>query len=300
MITVIGSINVDLIGNVARLPRPAETVPGSTFASAPGGKGANQALAARRAGAVVTMVGAVGDDAFATLALSELEAAGVDLKDVRHVADTATGIAMILVDRHGENQIAILPGANSMVGVEAAEAAVAAMGAGDVLIVQQEIEQLTTERALRAATGRGMTLILNTAPFLATTPAIARLAGIVVANETEFDLLVGGSDEARDARMARWASETGSTIVVTLGAEGAKAATPDRSISVPALTVEPADTVGAGDTFCGYLAAGLESGLGLEAAMRRAAAAASLACLGAGAQPAIPDRLALEQALARA
>ena len=299
MITVIGSINVDLIGKVERLPRPAETVPGTTFASAPGGKGANQALAACRAGAAVTMVGAVGDDAFAHEALGALEVAGVDLVSVRHLAGSATGVAMILVDRQGENLIAILPGANGAVGVDAAEAAVAAMDAGDVLMVQQEIPQATTERALRAAAERGITTILNTAPFLETTAHIARLATIVVANETEFDLLMGGTAE-REARMARWVEETGTTIVVTLGAEGAKAATPGRSLSVPALLVEPVDTVGAGDTFCGYLAAGLDAGLELEPAMRRAVAAASLACLGVGAQPAIPERNALESVLARA
>lgn len=287
MITVLGSANLDLIGTVSRIPHPGETVPGGAFSTAPGGKGANQALAARRAGADVRMYAAVGGDAFAGEALAELEAGGVDLAHVRRLDGYATGVAMIFVDRAGENVIAILPGANGAMGVEQAEAALAGMEAGHVLMLQQEIPQATTERALDLARAKGVVTILNTAPFLETTTAAAAKASIVIANETEFALMAGDA-RPLDELMADWAKRHNQTIIVTLGPDGARAATPDAMISVPALKVTPVDTVGAGDTFCGYLGAGLDAGLGLEAAMQRAAVAASLACLKPGAQPAIP------------
>lgn len=287
MITVFGSTNLDQVGTVPRLPKPGETVAGGAFSMAAGGKGANQALAARRAGASVRHVGAVGRDAFADLALELLVKDGVDLSGLRKV-DAPTGIAMIFVDAHGENVIAILPGANALVTAADAEAALGNLPPGAIVVLQQEIPQAATERALDIARERSLVSILNTAPFLDTTPAIAAKATILIANETEFALLCGGRTEPLDALMADWAKTHNQTLIVTLGGEGARAATPEGFIQAPALKITPVDTVGAGDTFCGYLAAGLDSGLGLEAAMRRAAKAASLACLKPGAQPAIP------------
>ncbi|HQZ14104.1 MAG TPA: ribokinase [Devosia sp.] len=288
MITVLGSTSLDFIGTVSRLPKPGETVPGGVFRTAAGGKGANQALAARRAGAAVTMFAAVGDDAYASDALAELKAGGVDLTHVPRVAGVATGIAMIFVDAKGENVIAILPGANGTLGVAEAEAALAPLQRGDILMLQQEVPVACTDRALELAKEKGVISILNTAPFLPTTPTSARSAAIVIANETEFALLCGGRDEPLEQLMDTWVKETGNTIIVTLGPDGARAATPDGAFSVPAMAVVPVDTVGAGDTFCGYLAAGLDGRLDLQDAMRRAAVAASLACLKPGAQPAIP------------
>lgn len=296
MITVLGSANLDLIGTVSRIPKPGETVPGGAFSTAAGGKGANQALAARRAGAAVTMYAAVGDDDFAKGAIAELVAGGVDMSNVPSVKGMATGVAMIFVDTHGENVIAILPGANGTMDVGRAEAALAGMSAGDVLLLQQEIPQAATERALDLAKAKGVTTILNTAPFLDTTVKLAPKASIVIANETEFALMAGDA-EPLDALMRQWAATHNQTIIVTLGPDGARAATPQGFISVPAMKVEPVDTVGAGDTFCGYLGAGLDAGLGLEAAMKRAAVAASLACLKPGAQPAVPMADEVEQAL---
>lgn len=286
MITVLGSVNLDLIGRVDRLPHPGETIAGTTFTTAPGGKGANQALAARRAGAAVRMVGAVGTDAFAAEALAALRDGGVGL-DAVHAAQGATGVAMILVDDAGENVIAVLPGANGTLGRSEAATALDGMGSGDTLLLQQEIGQESTGHALELALARGVRVILNTAPFLETTAAFARRATITVANETEFALLAGDGAPL-EALMRDWAAATGNTIIVTLGPEGARAATAEAFIAVPSRRIDPVDTVGAGDTFCGYLAAGLDAGLSLEAAMRRAAVAASLACLKPGAQPAIP------------
>lgn len=295
MITVLGSTNLDLIGTVSRIPKPGETVPGDRFSMAAGGKGANQALAARRAGADVRMFAAAGTDSFADEALKLLRADGVDLSSVR-IVEGPTGIAMIFVDTAGENVIAILPGANGTMSAADADAALDGLGIGSVLMLQQEIPQAATERALELGKAQGVVSILNTAPFLPTTKAVAERASIVIANETEFQLLTGAGLDRLDAAMADWARAQNQTVIVTLGGDGARAATPEGSFAVPALKVEPVDTVGAGDTFCGYLAAGLDRGLSLEEAMRRAAVAASLACLKPGAQPAVPFAVEVEKA----
>lgn len=296
MIIVFGSTNLDQVGTVPRLPKPGETVAGGRFTTAAGGKGANQALAARRAGRPVAHVGAVGDDAFAEAALALLRADGVDLAGVATVAEP-TGIAMILVDAAGENVIAVLPGANGTIAAADAERALARAATDDIVLLQQEIPQAATARALAIARERGITTMLNTAPFLDTTPEVAPLASILVANETEFALLTRCDPDHPEAAIAAWAAEHGQTVVVTRGAAGATAAIADGALlHIPAPKIVPVDTVGAGDTFCGYLAAGLDAGDGFEAALRRAVAAASLACLAPGAQPAIPRRDAVDAA----
>ena len=296
MITVFGSTNLDQIGTVPRLPQPGETVAGGVFSMAAGGKGANQALAARRAGARVRHVSAVGQDSFAKPALELLAAAGVDLGAMRH-ADAATGIAMIFVDAAGENVIAVLPGANGTMTAADAELALAGLDADDLLLVQQEIPQAATRRALELARAQGVTSLLNTAPFLADTAALAPLASIVVANETEFALLSGRPEAELDAAMAEWAAAHDQILIVTLGGDGVQAMADGNLLRIPALPIKPVDTVGAGDTFVGYLAAGLDAGLDLDVALRRAAAAGSLACLKPGAQPAIPLAAEVDAAL---
>lgn len=297
MITVIGSINLDLIARVERLPRPGETVPGEGFSTAAGGKGANQALAACRAGAHVRMVGAVGTDAFAGQALALLDEAGVDLSTVRKTA-APTGTAMILVGGDGENIIAVIPGANAQVSAQDAEEA--GLGAGEFVLLQHEVPLGTVKAALETARKAGAVSLLNTAPFRAEAAGLLGLADYVIANETEFDLyaaelaLEGGD---RTEKMRAFAERTGRTLVVTLGKEGVVSATKRDVLRVPSLAVAPVDTVGAGDTFCGYLAAGLSEGLSLEAALRRAATAGALACLKPGAQPSIPLREEVEAAM---
>lgn len=288
MITVIGSINLDLVANVERLPGPGETVPGTAFVTSPGGKGANQALAARRAGATVRMIGAVGDDGFARAALDLLKRGGVDLDCVRR-ASAPTGTALILVAASGENMIAVVPGANDAVGAERAEEA--GMDQDDIVLLQHEIPLATVEAALDAAARAGAVAILNTAPFRAEAAPFLAKAGLVVANETEFDLYaqaLGLVGEDREARMREFSAQTGRTLIVTLGGEGVLAAEGGDLFHTPATPITPVDTVGAGDTFCGYLAAGLDAGLPLRAAIAQAARAASLACLKPGAQPSIP------------
>ncbi|WP_421916308.1 ribokinase [Mesorhizobium sp.] len=288
MIIVVGSINLDLIANVDRLPGPGETVGGSGFTTAPGGKGANQALAAARAGAEVRMVGAVGKDSFANEALALLRDGKIDLSGVGE-SFASTGTALIMVGGDGENMIAVVPGAND--SVVAGDLSKAFLKKGDVVLLQHEIPLQTVDAALDAARAAGAITVLNTAPFRGEAAAFLGKADYVVANETEFDLYVEAlslSGRDRTARMRDFAGKTGRTIVVTLGGDGVMAATPADVLAVPAMKITPVDTVGAGDTFCGYFAAGLSSGLPLEQALARAGAAGSLACLKPGAQPAIP------------
>lgn len=297
MITVVGSINLDLIATVGRLPGPGETVPGGDFTSAPGGKGANQALAAARAGAAVRMVGAVGKDAFAGEALAYLKEGGVDLGGVAEM-HTATGIALILVGSDGENMIAVVPGANGT--VVPADLAKAKFAKGDIVLLQHEIPLSTVDAAIGAARQAGATTMLNTAPFRAEAASLVGKADYVVANETEFDLYADAlalPAGERPERMREFARRTHATVIVTLGGEGVLAAKGGDLFHVDALKIKPVDTVGAGDTFCGYLAAGLSAGLGLEEALRRAAAAGSLACLKPGAQPSIPLAAEVDAAL---
>ncbi|HHZ09512.1 MAG TPA: ribokinase [Rhizobiales bacterium] len=298
MITVIGSINLDLIATVDRLPKPGETVPGSGFTTAAGGKGANQALAAARAGSGVRMIGAVGADAFADAALALLDEGGVDLSGVARAGEP-TGTALILVGGDGENMIAVVPGANGAVGTAAVDAI--AFRKGEHLLLQHEIPLATVERALDAARRAGAVSILNTAPFRAEAAAFLERADVVIANETEFDLYADAlalEGVGRAERMRDFSTRTGRTIIVTLGGDGVVAATPGGVVRAEALRVVPVDTVGAGDTFCGYLAAGLAAGLPLPGAMRRAAVAGSLACLKQGAQPSIPFAADVDAALA--
>ncbi len=290
MITVFGSINMDLIATAERLPGPGETVSGQDFTTAAGGKGANQALAARRAGAEVRMAGAVGQDGFSTPALALLKEAGTDLSLVKS-CDRPTGTALILVGGDGENMIAVVPGANATLTPQDAMEAVAAMRAGDILMLQLEIPAEAVETALATARKARVTSIINLAPLTPEAARLAAMADIVIANETEFELLAGEaitSQVQRMEAMQRIYAKSQQTLIVTLGAEGVVAVRGGKMLSTRGLVIEPVDTVGAGDTFCGYLAAGLDSGLGFEDALHRAAVAGSLACLKPGAQPSIP------------
>ena len=298
MIVTIGSINIDLTANVPRLPGPGETIQGTAFATAPGGKGANQALAARRAGADVIMVGAVGKDEFAAGALALLKSGGVDLSRIKET-DAPTGTAIIMVSADGENVIAIIPGANA--GVTNDQYGDLPFGKGDLILLQLEIGFDTVKAAIARARAYGATTVLNIAPFNIAGVAMMADADITIANETEFDqasIAMALSGASLQEKMQDFVTRTGRTIIVTLGGDGVSAATAAGGfLQVPALKVIPVNTVGAGDTFCGYLGAGLHAGLGLPDALRLAAAAGSLACTKPGAQPAIPTLGEVQAAL---
>jgi ribokinase len=297
MITVLGSINMDLIAAVSRLPKPGETIAGENFVTAPGGKGANQALAATRAGSNVVMAGAVGSDEFAVPALSFLKDAGTSLVSAKTV-EGPTGVALIFVGGDGENVIAIIAGANGKVTEDDGRAAVAAMNAGDILMLQMEIPSATIAAAIEVARMKGVTTIVNTAPMTEDAVRLAALADIVIANETEFALFAGKAipDAAtREAEMERIHAERGQTLIVTLGADGVVAIRDTVFFRAAGLKIEPVDTVGAGDTFCGFLAAGLDQGMDFETSLSRAAIAGSIACTRHGAQPSVPDKAEVDR-----
>ena len=300
MINVFGSINLDLIGRVERLPGPGETVPGTAFATAPGGKGANQALAAARAGAAVRMVAAVGNDAFAAEGLALLGAGGVDLERVRRV-DGPTGVALILVDAAGENVIAVIPGANG--AVAAADAEALDFAADDILLLQLEVPVAAIEAAARRARAAGALVLLNFAPFRAEALGLLAHATHLVVNESECALIaqaLGSPGISTEAQARAIAERHGLHVLATLGGEGALSVGDGRVLTAAASPVEVVDTVGAGDTFCGYLAAGLSERLDLQAALALASAAGGLACTKSGAQPSIPTRREVDDMLREA
>ena len=287
MILVFGSINVDLIIPVPHLPHPGETVLGGDYSILPGGKGANQALAARRAGASVMLAGAVGTDAFADIALGQLRREGVDTRLI-HIVEQPTGCAAIMVSTGGENAIAVAPGANASVRADRVPDEL--LAADTTLVAQMEVPPEETEILIRRMRARGGCSLLNLAPALPIDPAILRNLDFVVANEGEAAAL--GTDPARLVRLPRRG------FVVTRGAAGAIAfLRGGETIEVPALPIEPVDTTGAGDTFVGVLAAALDLGSTLEEALRCASAAAGLACLARGAQNAMPDAAAITVAV---
>ena len=290
MILVFGSINIDLLVPVPGLPRPGETVLGGDYRLLPGGKGANQALAARRAGASVRMAGAVGKDAFAEAALELLRRDGVDLALVGQV-DRPTGLAAIMVGGSGENLIAVASGANAAVKA-AAFVPDDMLGPQTTLLCQMEVPAAETSALIRRASRRGARSILNLAPAMPIDRDLLGNLDLLIANEAEAAVL--GDDLAGIAGRLRQA------FVVTRGAAGSTAFLRDGGrLDIRALAIAAVDTTGAGDTFVGVLAAGLDQGLALQVALRRASAAAGLACLAPGAQTAMPEAAAIDAAVAR-
>jgi ribokinase len=289
MLLVFGSINIDLLVPVPGLPRPGETVLGGDYCLLPGGKGANQALAACRAGASVMMAGAVGKDAFAGAALDLLRREGIDLALVRQV-HRPTGLAAIMVGGSGENLIAVASGANAAVRAEIVPDD--RLAPQTIVLCQMEVPAAETAGLIRRAARRGARSILNLAPAMPIEPSLFDDLDLLVTNEAEAAVL--GDDPAAIARRLRQA------FVVTRGAAGSTAFLRDgRWLEIPVLAIDAVDTTGAGDTFVGVLAAGLDQGLVLEVALRCASAAAALACLAHGAQTAMPDAAAIDAAVTR-
>jgi ribokinase len=291
-IVVIGSVNTDMVVRGARIPSPGETVTGGTFLRADGGKGANQAVAAARAGADVTFVARVGADELGEAAVAGLAAEGVDVSHVKPDPGHATGVALIMVDEAGENAISVAPGANARLSVEDVEAARAVIESADVLLTQLETPLPAVERAAAIGSAAGVTMILNPAPAKRLPDSLMALIDVLTPNEGEAVYLSG---EARPAAAASKLRDLGATtVVVTLGAEGALIVAEGRESLVPGFPVVAVDTTAAGDAFSGSLAVSLAEGLDLALAVRRACAAGALATTVHGARPSLPVRARVE------
>ena len=268
---VIGSINVDLVVRAETLPGPGETVTGGTFERHGGGKSANQAVAAARAGAAVRMIGAVGDDELGAEALAQLAAEGIDVSRVQRL-DAPTGVALIAVDAAGENQIAVASGANAALCAEAVEAALDG-AAGGVALLALEVPDAAVLAGARAARAAGLTVVVNPAPARPLGDELLALAPILTPNGGEAAAL-SGEDEPEAAARAL-AERTGAPVVVTVGADGALLVADGAVERIPAPAVEAVDTTGAGDAFNGALAAALAGGAALADAVREAVAVAA-------------------------
>ena len=295
-VTVLGSLNTDISLLVPHLPGPGETVLASAAATfGAGGKGANQAVAAARLGAAVSMVGCCGDDEFGARLRAGLAAEGISVAGLRAVPGVASGLALITVDQAGENSIAVAAGANGLAGD--AEVAAAFAQPCDVLVLSAEIPAAVLGAALRQARATGVRTVLNLAPVPEGAAGLAECPGWLVVNAQEAAALAGRQDAAqprdevalgRDAAAGLAAGLGGGHVVVTLGAAGAALAGPSGTAAVPGFPVTAVDTVGAGDAFVGALAVALASGLEPAAAVTAACAAGAAAATRRGAQAALP------------
>jgi ribokinase len=292
-VVVVGSINVDLVVAASRLPHPGETVIGGAFARHLGGKGANQAVAAARAGATVAMVGAVGQDADGDESLAALEAEGIDVSRIRRV-NAPTGVALIAVAPDGENQIVVAPGANALLSTDDVSLRDLPAGPG-VMLTCLEIPMPAVIASVAAAARIGMKAMVNPAPAQALPQKLLASVEILTPNAQELLLLTGATDV--EGGVSSLLAAGARAVVVTLGANGALLAEGRRRRSIPALAVEVVDTTGAGDTFAGVLAAWLATGQGLDEAVDAANRAAGLSVTHSGARTGVPGRSAIEDTL---
>jgi ribokinase len=293
-VVVAGSANMDLVGLAPSLPRPGETVLGDDFVMTPGGKGSNQAIAAALAGAATTFLGAIGSDAFGVTLNARLAAAGVDVDLVR-TSYGSSGVAVIMVDRAGENSILVSPGANRTF-VELTEEERAAVAAADVLLCQQEIPMATVLAALRAGRAAGTRTILNAAPARVLPSGLLEEVDLLVVNETEAQAITGGDEPDVKALLALVPR-----VVLTLSGNGSRFADRDGTdVHVPAFRVDVADTTAAGDAFTGALAVAWGEGRDLVDAVRWANAAGAACVRRVGASNALPARADIDALYAQA
>jgi ribokinase len=293
---VVGSLNMDIVCGVARVPAAGETVLGQDAAFVPGGKGANQAVAGARLGAEVRMVGRVGGDAFGERLRQGLATEGIDVSGVQTDAAAASGIALILVEAGGQNRIVVVPGANATLTPAAVDAASAGWGGADVLLVQLETPLDAIEAALRAARRAGVRTLLNPAPAQSLPVRWWPLVDYLVPNESEAALLTGIEvrDEAGARAAARQLRGRGARcVLVTLAERGVLVVDAEGERVWPAPLVRAVDTTAAGDTFIGALATALGEGCSLDVAARFAVRAAALSVTRPGAQTSIPHRAEL-------
>jgi ribokinase len=290
-VLVAGSINMDVVAMVDRHPAPGETVPGLAVRFSPGGKGANQAVAAARAGAAVTMLGAVGSDPWGAELTAFLASAGVDVAQVARRPGVATGTALVVVALGGENSIVVVPGANGTVDEDVVGSVTPVTG--DVLVAQHEVPAEATAAFLAGGKAAGATCVLNAAPARPVSPGVLAAVDVLVVNEVELAALSGGSGDVAALRALGF----GGCAVVTLGAAGAVALDGKRVVRVAGRAVEAVDTTGAGDCFVGSLAAELAARAPLEDALAYANAAAALSVQRPGAGPSVPQRHEVEAIL---
>lgn len=294
-VVVVGSINADLSVQVMRHPAPGETVAGNSARVRPGGKGANQAVAAALLGADVTMVGAVGDDANARVALERMVESGLDSTHVRRVPGS-TGLAIVAVDERAENTIVVVPGANQHVDAAHIEQAAATIRTADVVVAQGELPAVATARAAALTEGR---FVLNLAPVISLPGDVIRRADPLVVNEHEGALALAMLQPGQPvtptrshADVARALVDAGiPSVVMTLGCHGALVVERGEEVThVPAAKVDAVDTTGAGDAFVGALASRIAEGEQLVEAARFASTVGAYACTRPGAQDSYPDR----------
>ncbi len=300
-IVVVGSLNMDLVVRSPRHPSPGETLLGSDFRTFPGGKGANQAVAAARVGGIVSMVGRVGQDDFGTALLQNLAANGVDAVQVKRDAEAATGVALITVAANGQNTIVVAPGANGLLAPSDVTAAKDLFTDGDVLLLQLEIPLAAVARAVEVARTRGTRVVLNPAPAQSLDSALLKHVDVIVPNQSELGLLTGMAVESMEdvTAAAHALRATGvKNVIVTLGSEGVLVIDEMNTSLLPPHQVDVVDTTAAGDAFVGAFAVALGRGGTLVEAARWGNAAGALAVTKAGAQPSLPSRAELEQLLA--
>lgn len=286
-LVVVGSCMVDLVTRAQRLPRLGETLTGDSFAQGFGGKGANQAVAARRLGTPVTMIARVGDDAFGEQTLANFERQGVDARFVRRVPGTVSGVAPIFVDAEGRNFVLIVPGANAALLPDDLAPATDALGAARAVICQLEIGQATVQRAFEVARGAGVMTVLNPAPAAPLPDHLLELTDLLIPNETELEALTGRAastlEQVRDA--ARALLRRGpQQLIVTLGERGALHVSHAGAVHHPAPRVRAFDTTGAGDAFIGALMSAWVGGAAMPEAIGYANAAAAVSVTRAGTQ----------------
>lgn len=295
-ILVVGSLNMDLVVQAPRHPQVGETVLGGGFGTFPGGKGANQAVAAARLGGRVRMIGRVGADAFGRQLIDSAAAAGVEVEFIRQDPEEPTGVALITVDPRGRNTIVVAPGANGRLAPQQLEECAQAFEGLAVLVLQLETPLETVKAAARMARERGAKVVLNPAPAQPLDDELLADVDYLIPNESELALLSGRGDLASGVRVLLERGVRG--LLVTLGEQGVLLAAEGGSRVIPAYKVEAVDTVAAGDAFVGAFAVGLVEGLAPEEAARLGNAAAAVSVTRRGAQPSLPTRAEVEEFLA--
>ncbi len=293
-IVVIGSANTDMVVRLTRIPKPGETVGDGLFSRSQGGKGANQSVAASRAGGDVTLVACVGEDPFGQAAINSLAQEGIHVEHVHLITGTPTGVALITVDRLGENSISLAPGANERLSPAHIDAAESCMAKADMILIQLEVPFETAMYAIRAADRLKVPVLLNPAPARELSTEILQKVDTLVVNTPEAALLCKRPLKKQEDRVkaAEYLHQQGAKrVVISMGARGVTVLEDGHTDVVPAFPVTPVDTTGAGDVLCGVLALRLASGDSMPVALRAASAAASISVTKQGAQSSAPDRL---------